>query len=109
MDINLTREQINDFLKDEYININLGDYRIYMEISHEKKDIWYFELIKSKNGKTIQGYAHDISELELLESKRPEDPSWYHNDPLCPNCQTYMIYKFEHCPRCGQKLDWSEK
>ena len=109
MDINLTREQINDFLKDEYININLGDHRIYMEIDHKEKDIWYFELIKSKNEKTIQGYAHDISELKLLEPKRPEDPSWYHNDPLCPNCGTYMIYKFEHCPKCGQKLDWSEK
>lgn len=109
MDINLTREQINDFLKDEYININLGDYRIYMEINHKEKNIWYFELVKSKNGKAVQGYAYDISELGLLESKRSEDPSWHHNDPLCPNCQTYMIYKFEHCPRCGQKLDWSEK
>lgn len=108
MDINLTREQINDFLKDEYININLGDYRIYMELTREK-DIWYFELIKSKNGKTIQGYAHDVSQLELLNPKRLNDPSWYRNDPLCPNCGTYMIYKFEHCPRCGQKLDWSEK
>lgn len=109
MDINLTREQIDDFLKDEYIDINLGDYKIYMEINHKEKDIQYFELIKSKNGKTIQGYAYDINKLELLESKRPEDPSWYRNDPLCPNCHTYMIYKFEHCPRCGQKLDWSKK
>ena len=29
MDINLTPEQINDFLEDAYVNINLGDYRIY--------------------------------------------------------------------------------
>lgn len=108
MDINLTPEQINDFLEDTYVNINLGDYRIYLELTGKEKDIWYFELVKSKNGKTIQGYAHDISELKLLEPKRPEDPSWHHNDPLCPNCRTYMIYKFEHCPRCGQKLDWSE-
>lgn len=108
MDINLTQKQAEEFLDDEYININLGDYRIYMELTREK-DIWYFEFVKSKNGKTIQGYAHDVSQLELLNPKRLNDPSWYRNDPLCPNCETYMIYKFEHCPRCGQKLDWSEK
>ena len=108
MDINLTSEQTEEFLNDEYININLGDYRIYMELTREK-DIWYFEFVKSKNGKTIQGYAHNVSQLELLNPKRLNDPSWYRNDPLCPNCGTYMIYKFEHCPRCGQKLDWSEK
>ena len=106
MDINLTQKQAEEFLNDEYININLGDYRIYMELTREK-DIWYFEFVKSKNGKTIQGYAHNVSQLELLNPKRLNDPSWYHNDPLCPNCGTYMIYKFEHCPKCGQKLDWS--
>ena len=108
MDINLTQKQAEEFLNDEYININLGDYRIYMELTREK-DIWYFEFVKSKNGKTIQGYAHNVSQLELLNPKRLNDPSWYRNDPLCPNCGTYMIYKFEHCPKCGQKLDWSER
>lgn len=108
MDINLTQKQAEEFLNDEYININLGDYRIYMELTREK-NIWYFEFVKSKNGKTIQGYAHDVSQLELLNPKRLNDPSWYRNDPLCPNCGTYMIYKFEHCPKCGQKLDWSER
>lgn len=108
MDINLTQEQIEDFLNDEYININLVNYRIYMELTREK-NIWYFELVKSEKGKTIQGYCHDVSQLELLNLKRLNDPSWHHNDPLCPNCGTYMIYKFEHCPKCGQKLDWSEK
>ena len=48
MDINLTSEQTEEFLNDEYININLGDYRIYMELTREK-DIWYFEFVKSKN------------------------------------------------------------
>lgn len=107
MDINLTKEQIDEFMSDGWINIKLGDYRIYMELN--KEDIWYFELIKSENGKTLQGYAHDINQLELLTPKRPDDPSYYRNDPLCPNCQTYMIYQYEHCPRCGQKLDWSKE
>lgn len=50
MDINLTQEQIEDFLNDEYININLGNYRIYMELTREK-NIWYFELVKSEKEK----------------------------------------------------------
>lgn len=110
MNIELTQEQIEKFLEKGYINVYMGDYKFYMELSDSStNNIWYFELVKTKNGKTIQAYTHDISELELLRPKRPTDPSWYHNDPLCPNCQTYMIYHYEHCPRCGQKLDWSEK
>lgn len=32
----------------------------------------------------------------------------------CPNCNSYAIYgyefdeKFKYCPKCGQKIDWSE-
>lgn len=108
MDINLTQEQIDEFLDNRYINFIIGDYRIYVQLSREN-DIWYFELVKSLNGKTVQSYSHTITELELLRPKRPYDPSWYHNDPLCPHCRTYMIYNFDYCPKCGQKLDWSEK
>lgn len=110
MDINLTQEQIKEFLKNGYINVYMGDYRFYMELGGLGSDlISYFELVKSENGKTVQSYKHDVGELKLLKPKRPYDPSWYHNDPLCPNCQTYMIYHYEHCPRCGQKLDWSKE
>ena len=108
MDINLTQEQANKFMKDKYININIGDYKIYLELTSDNY-LYYFELAKTKNGKIGQIYTYNICELELLKPKRTNDPSWHHNDPLCPNCGTYMIYKFEHCPKCGQKLDWSEK
>ena len=62
-----------------------------------------------KNGKTSGSYAHETRVFELVKAKRPHDPSYWHNDPLCPTCGTYMIYNFEHCPKCGQKIDWSEK
>lgn len=113
MTIKLTSEQMDEFLKDEYITINIGEtgeenYRLYLELNKDKS-VWYIELIKTKHGRIEQGYAFDTSDFELLKPKRPHDPSYYHNDPLCPNCGTYMIYHFEHCPKCGQKLDWSEK
>lgn len=108
MKITATEEEIKDFLEDGTATIDIGDFHLYLETDRDGL-MWYTELIKSKNGKTQQGYAFNITDFERLKPKRPYDPSYYHNDPLCPNCQTYMIYHFEHCPKCGQKLDWSEK
>lgn len=112
MEIKLDKNQITEFLEDEFIDIQIGDYRVYLEIDHIDKNPFYFEFIRHRRDnkeKGTIGVANNIIELEKLKPKRPEDPRYYHNDPLCPNCGTYMIYKFEHCPKCGQKLDWSEK
>ena len=107
MNIDLSDEQVQEFLSDGCVRIKFGDYSIYMELAQDI--MYYFELIKRKNGKTEQGYAFDTTDLDRLKAKRPNDPSFYHNDPLCPNCRSYMLYRFEYCPKCGQKLDWSEK
>ena len=109
MKIELTNEQISQFLEDQYVNIKIGDYELYFETSNYDNTPCYFEIIQKKNDKTLKMYVLDTGELELLKPKRPHDPSYWHNDPLCPNCGTYMIYNFEHCPKCGQKIDWSEK
>ena len=108
MKIELTKEQVSQFLEDNHISIKMGDYEFYFETSNYDNMPFYLEFTYKKNGKTIRSYAHDTAELELLKAKRPHDPSYWHNDPLCPTCGTYMIYNFEHCPKCGQKLDWSE-
>lgn len=107
MDIKLTKDQMDEFMTDGWINIEFGNYRIYMEVNPNNSPS-YFEIVHSQRGKTLEGYAYSMDELERLKPKRTNDPSWYHNDPLCPSCGTYMIYNFEHCPKCGQKLDWSE-
>lgn len=109
MKIELTKEQVSQFLEDNHISIKMGDYEFYFETTNYDNMPFYLEFTYKKNGKTIRSYAHDTAELELLKAKRPHDPSYWHNDPLCPTCGTYMIYKFEHCPKCGQKIDWSEK
>ena len=108
MDIKLNDHETNQILDDEYINISFGEYRIYLEFDRDKNP-WYFEIIRSKNGRTVKGYANNTSDLDKLIPTRPNDPSYFHNDPLCPNCGTYMIYEFECCPKCGQKLDWSKE
>ena len=109
MTVKLTNEQVSQFLEDQYVNIKMGDYEFYFETSNYDNMPFYLEFTYKKNGKIIKSYAHDTAELELLKAKRPHDPSYWHNDPLCPTCGTYMIYNFEHCPKCGQKIDWSEK
>ena len=109
MKIELTKEQVSQFLEDNYISIKMGDYELYFGTGNYDNTPCYFEIIQKKNNKTLKMYAHETNELELLKPKRPHDPSYWHNDPLCPNCGTYMIYNFEHCPKCGQKIDWSEK
>ena len=119
MKIKLTGDQINEILNDSYLDITSDcGFGIYLEVGTDpsatgKPPIDDHAMLGFKYGEISQNrrhaYVFNREDLELLKPKRPADPSWYHNDPLCPNCQTYMIYKFEHCPRCGQKLDWSER
>ena len=110
MEIKLSDSQADEFIKDDWIEAEFSrgnaKYSFYCSLDRYKQPE-YFEIKYSENGKTIKGYAFDLEELDKLKGAKPEDPSYYHNDPLCPNCRTYMIYKFEHCPRCGQKLEWS--
>ena len=109
MEIKLTPEQAAEFIEDKYIDVQLGDnHRFYLELDRNEAP-FYFEVVHSEKNKTVHGYAYNFYELRKLEAARPYDSSFYKNDPLCPNCHTYMIYHFEHCPKCGQKLDWSEK
>lgn len=110
MEINLSDSQSAEILEDEWITVEFSKgaskYRLYFELD-KGKNPFYFEIVRSENGKTIKGYAFSTEDLDKLIAAKPDDPSYYRNDPLCPTCRTYMIYKFEHCPRCGQKLDWS--
>ena len=108
MKIELTNEQVSQFLKDNHISIKIGDYELYFETDNYDSMPFYFEFTYNRNGKTLKSYAYDTNDLELLKPKRPAVSYWL-NKPLCPNCGTHMIYNFEHCPKCGQKIDWSKK
>ena len=108
MKIKLTKEQMDKILEDRYLEICSEDddtkgFDIYLEFGTELGFI-YGEV--SKDSRT--GYCFTVEDLERLKEKKPSDPHYYSSDPLCPNCSTYMIYKFECCPKCGQRLDWRE-
>lgn len=110
MQIVLTDEQYEQLKNDRWIEIKAPDnkgIRLYVEYS-ETMDLDYFESYHTNlPAKNRRDYALGSEDLEKLRPKKPDDPSWYHNKPLCPNCGTYMIYNFEHCPKCGQEIEWS--
>lgn len=60
--------------------------------------------------------------IEALEKQTPRKPDFIadgyadgvlvYDTWLCPNCeQAYEVEydKYDFCPRCGQKIDWSEQ
>lgn len=53
-----------------------------------------------------------ISALEKQIPKKPiENPAddtclYYEN--YCPSCENLLVVRYKHCPKCGQKIDWSE-
>lgn len=109
MEIKLTPEQVAEFIKDKYIDIQLGNnLRFYLGLDRDEAPL-YFEVVQSEKNKMVHKHIYNFYELKRLKAARPYNPSYYHNDPLCPSCRTHMIYHFEYCPKCGQNLDWSEK
>lgn len=112
MNIKLTPEQIDELRKDSFLNIDLGNgATMYFEFNTDSTFL-YGEIYDSNSniGKDKRKtYVFDCEALSKIKPTKPDDPSWYHNDPLCPTCGTYMIYKFECCPRCGQALDWRDR
>lgn len=110
MEVKLTEEQYAQLKKDGTLGIEAPNngIRLYVEYSPDM-DIDYIEAYHyEKPAHSRRDYVLNFEELEKLKPKKPSDPNWYHDKPLCPNCGTYMIYNFEHCPKCGQKLLWSE-
>lgn len=112
MKIKLTKDQIDQILNDSYLDISYEDsdgdnLGVYCEFSPEL-NLEYIEINGRFGKQKLAKYAFTSEELELLKPKKPYDPSWYHKEPLCPNCQTNLIYHFENCPKCGQRMDWRE-
>lgn len=110
MKIELTDEQMNKLLKDQWIEVNHEgsglDFKIYVEVDKECA-FDYGEYYQPKTQRP-DNFSLDRDDIERLKPRKPNDGSWYHKDPLCPYCQTSLIYKFEFCPRCGQMIDWSD-
>ena len=77
------------------------------------------ELIEAMQGHNI-AMINDLGEYqaigtvedcrEAVERMKPKKPRW-HGHHFCPNCNSIVYVnggKDIYCPKCGQKLDWSE-
>ena len=110
MKINLTDEQLNQILKDGFLDIcSDTGFGIYVEVGKDM-NFQYFEINHSKETRKLghrSGYCFNDEDIKRLLSAKPR--SGYHSDdPLCPNCEAHLIYKFEHCPKCGQAIKWEK-
>lgn len=77
-------------------------------------------LIEAKNRINVISYTDYINRvIESLEKQVPKRPfrviiNGELDDELCPTCNSLHIadnyhgVRYNHCPDCGQKLDWSE-
>ena len=102
-------EQIEQFKNDGYIDLEWGKNRFYIEADKDGNFIYgeVSSMFDNEDGDSSRSsYCFDTQDLQKMRPRRPYDPSYYHDYPLCPSCSTYMIYKFECCPKCGQALDW---
>lgn len=59
--------------------------------------------------KALKMGAEAIGRCEIAKKSTDKIVWCDWNIPLCPSCQKkIMSREFEHCERCGQKLDWSD-
>lgn len=110
MKIVLTDEQYAELKKDHYLEIIINadtEQNLYFEFN-DNGTFNYGEI----NQKRIPGYPSkfyfDGDDLGKIIPTKPRYSSWLHDKPVCPSCAADMIYHFEHCPKCGQTLDWRE-
>ena len=107
MEIILTPEQKKEFVEDGWLEVKADGHRVYIECSRDG-GFNYGEIVHSKNGKTIDGYCFDCVMLGKLSPKKVQRSYYYNHEPQCPSCSSFVGYKFDCCPRCGQALDWRE-
>lgn len=91
---------------------------------NEKKVREAIEIIKSNyptSGYYMLCEALDTA-IEVLEKQLPKKPNFegdgyapdgtfVYDTWICPSCEGYYEVDYDdyvYCPKCGQKLDWSE-
>lgn len=81
-------KQVIRYLEDSQCDQKQGDS--YQEIHNEVLNISIKALEKQ--------IPKQVAEKELV----------YKNnfDGYCPHCSIYITSAYQHCPNCGQKLDW---
>lgn len=74
---------------------------------------------KGEDGKAFEDFEMAIEALERQIPKKPNiegdgyDPegNFVYDTWICPNCEIkYELecQEYDHCPNCGQAIDWSE-
>ena len=90
-------------IKDALVNvITLATHSDYYNKDRDDKDIYLIKAIVKK----------EIPKKPFFESDGYADGYPVYDTWICPKCGTnYEVDsdKFDYCPKCGQKLDWSNE
>lgn len=104
MKITLNEEQLEQLAEEQYLDIQLNNgSSLYFEFN---KDLTfsYCEIINPKSTNRRKTYSFGTEELAKMDETIPYYPFSNIHNPQCPQCMTPLIYKFDYCPKCGQKI-----
>lgn len=66
----------------------------------------------TKLDKAIQSIIKELKEYRAADNKKAKKVILKNYDYSCPICggivEAEYKWRFDYCPDCGQKLDWSE-
>ena len=89
-------------IKDALVNvITLANHSDYYNKDRDDQDIYLIKAIVKK----------EIPKKPYLENDGYADGYPVYDTWICPRCgHNYAVDsdKFDYCPHCGQRLDWSE-
>lgn len=69
------------------------------------------ELVAIKNTPVeYLGFAIEALEKQIPKKtiENPTDDTCLYYENYCPSCENLLVVRYKHCPKCGQKIDWSE-
>lgn len=81
-------------------------------------DNCYYNYAQGNYGEQKEAISIAIAALELTEAKTPDlegdgysDGHLVYDTWICPNCESRYEMEYEehdHCPNCGQAINWKE-
>ena len=115
MKISLTDEQMQEVIKTGNIRISaeneaLKGFDIYLEFGSEL-GFEYGEICapECSTDSKDKNYYFNSEDLSLVKQEPPYHPQGWTEYVACPKCFIPMIYKYDHCPKCGKSIDWSKE
>ena len=109
----MDEKKVREAIKALKITIDIGEQKIEYNKTFEHKN---------DNEPIEKSIEHAKTAIEALEKQLPKKPNFegdgyapdgtfVYDTWICPSCGGYYEVDYDdyvYCPKCGQKIDWSE-